>query len=54
VLRHGMYTDSLDPCGVYVGTNTGQLFGSRDGGERWELLADFFPSIYSVTATVLS
>ena len=54
VLRHGMCTDSLNPCGVYVGTNTGQLFGSRDGGESWNLLADFLPSIYSVTATVLS
>jgi photosystem II stability/assembly factor-like uncharacterized protein len=53
VLRHGMCTDSLDPCGVYVGTNTGQLFASRDRGERWELLADFLPPIYSVKATVL-
>ena len=54
VLRHGMCTDSLNPGGVYVGTNTGQLFGSHNGGESWELLADFLPSIYSVTATVLS
>ncbi|HEU5366846.1 MAG TPA: hypothetical protein VFU69_00210, partial [Ktedonobacterales bacterium] len=54
VLRHGMCSDSLDPCGVYVGTNTGQLFGSRDAGESWELIADFLPSIYSVTAAVIS
>lgn len=54
VLRHGMCTDSHDPGGVYVGTNTGQLFGSQDGGDTWNLLADFLPSIYSVTATVLS
>ncbi len=54
VLRHGMCTDSLAPCGVYVGTNTGQLFASRDEGDSWELLADFLPPIYSVTATVLS
>lgn len=32
VLRHGMCTDTKDPCGVYVGTNTGQLFASRDRG----------------------
>ncbi len=53
VLRHGMCTDSHDPCGVYVGTNTGQLFASRNRGGAWSLIADFLPSIYSVTATVL-
>ncbi len=53
VLRQAMCTDSKDPCGIYVGTNTGQLFASRDRGERWNLIVDFLPSIYSVTATVL-
>ncbi len=53
VLRHGMCTDTMDPCGIYVGTNTGQLFASRDCGENWELIADFLPPIYSVTATVV-
>lgn len=54
VLRHGMCTDTKDPCGVYVGTNTGQLFASRDRGETWELIADFLPPIYSVTAAVIA
>lgn len=53
VLRHAMCTDKLDPCGVYVGTNTGQLFASDDRGERWQLIADYLPSIYSVSATYL-
>lgn len=53
VLRHGMCTDQHDPCGIYVGTNTGQLFASHDGGETWALIADYLPPIYSVTATVL-
>lgn len=53
VLRHGMCADTLDPCGIYVGTNTGQLFASRDRGETWHLVADFLPPIYSVSATVL-
>lgn len=53
VLRHGLCTDRLDPCGVYVGTNTGQLFASRDCGDNWQLIADFLPPIYSVTATML-
>ena len=53
VLRHGMCTDTVDPCGVYVGTNTGQLFASRDRGDSWQMIADFLPPIYSVTAVVL-
>lgn len=48
VLRHGMCTDTADPCGVYVGTNTGQLFVSSNRGDSWELVADFLPPIYSV------
>ncbi len=53
VLRHGMCTDTQDPCGVYVGTNTGQLFASNNRGDSWHLIADYLPSIYSVRATVI-
>jgi len=53
VLRHGMCTDSFDPCGVYVGTNTGQLFATADRGDSWQLIADFLPPIYSVNVSVL-
>ncbi|MBF6589815.1 MAG: exo-alpha-sialidase [Ktedonobacterales bacterium] len=54
VLRHGMCTDGHDPCGVYVGTNTGQLFASDNRGDSWRLVADFLPTIYSVSAVVLA
>jgi len=54
VLRHGMCTDDADVCGVYVGTNTGQLFASADRGDSWRLIADYLPPIYSVTAATLS
>jgi photosystem II stability/assembly factor-like uncharacterized protein len=53
VLRHGMCSDTLDPCGVYVGTNTGQVFASADHGDTWHLIADFLPSVYSVKAIVV-
>jgi len=53
VLRHGMCTDGLDECGVYVGTNTGQLFASPDRGNSWDLIADYMPAIYSVNAAVI-
>jgi photosystem II stability/assembly factor-like uncharacterized protein len=53
ILREGMTTDTLDPCGVYFGTTSGHLFASRDGGESWEMIAGFLPKILSVTAMVV-
>lgn len=50
VLREGLAVDPIDPCGVYVGTQTGQVFHSADEGEHWELLADYLPPVYSVSA----
>jgi hypothetical protein len=48
VLREAMAVDDRDPAGVYVGTSTGQLFGSADEGASWRLLADYLPPISSV------
>ncbi len=53
ILREAMAADALDPCGVYVGTQTGQVFISRDEGETWELLADFLPPVYSLSTGFL-
>jgi len=53
VLREAMATDSFEDAGIYIGTNTGQLFYSRDSGDNWELLADFLPPIQSVEAAVI-
>jgi photosystem II stability/assembly factor-like uncharacterized protein len=53
VMREGMATDGLDPCGVYVGTSTGQLFYSRDDGDSWELLLDYLPPINSVDCGIV-
>jgi len=53
VLREAMATDSFEDAGIYIGTNTGQLFCSRDSGDSWELMADFLPPIYSVEAAVV-
>lgn len=53
ILREAMGTDSFEEAGIYFGTNTGQLFYTRDSGERWELLADFLPPIQSVEAAVI-
>jgi len=48
VMREGMDTDSLNPCGIYVGTTTGQIFYPCDDGDSWGLLVDHLPPINSV------
>ncbi len=48
LMREGMATDSMEECGIYVGTTTGQIFHSRDDGDTWELLIDHLPPINSV------
>ena len=50
ILREGLAADDLEPLGLYLGTSSGHLFASRDGGESWELVAGFLPRILSVTA----
>jgi photosystem II stability/assembly factor-like uncharacterized protein len=53
IYREGMTMDTLQPAGVYFGTNTGKIFVSRDEGDSWHLLADDLPPVYSVHAAVI-
>jgi photosystem II stability/assembly factor-like uncharacterized protein len=53
VLRQAMSSDRCDPCGVYFGTQGGQVFASADEGSSWELAADYLPPVYSVSVAVL-
>ena len=53
VLREAMAVDRLDPVGVYFGTSTGQLYGSRDEGKSWRMIEGNLPAIWSVEAAVL-
>ena len=48
-----MTTDSLDPCGIYVGTATGQILYGWDDGDSWELLMEHLPPINSVECGVV-
>ena len=52
IYRQAMSADSCDPCGLYIGTSTGQIFLSRDEGDNWEVLADWLPPIFSVSAGI--
>lgn len=48
VLRDAMTADSLDPAGIYLGTRSGQLFGSCDEGKTWNKILDGLPAIVCV------
>lgn len=53
-LREGMASDACDPCGVYVGTTTGQIFYSRDNGDHWDVLIDYLPPINSLECALIA
>jgi len=53
VMRSALTTDPLDRAGVYVGTQAGHLFASRDAGDHWSLLFANLPPIYSVKAALV-
>jgi photosystem II stability/assembly factor-like uncharacterized protein len=53
VYREGMAIDSMNPAGLYFGTNTGKLFSSDDEGDSWRLMADNLPPVYSVSVAAV-
>jgi hypothetical protein len=53
-LRDGMDTDTLDPTGVYFGTRSGKVYGSRNEGESWALIKDGLPPVVCVKAAVIA
>ena len=53
VLRDAMAVDALDPCGVYVGTTGGQVYGSADAGNRWAPIVEHLPAVVSVEVQTL-
>jgi photosystem II stability/assembly factor-like uncharacterized protein len=53
LLRESMTNDTLSPAGIYLGTSSGHLFASRDGGVTWDLVAGFLPRILSVSAALV-
>lgn len=53
VLRDAMAVDSLDPCGVYVGTTGGQVYVSADDGDSWMPIVHDLPAVLSVEVQTL-
>ncbi|HVS66551.1 MAG TPA: exo-alpha-sialidase [Thermoanaerobaculia bacterium] len=52
VLRQAFDHDGRDPLGLYFGAESGEVFGSPDGGETWSTLAEHLPPVYSVRCAV--
>jgi photosystem II stability/assembly factor-like uncharacterized protein len=48
VKRQAMTVDQAPTVGVYFGTTSGELWGSRDEGQTWRCLARHLPHIYAV------
>ncbi|CAN5145336.1 hypothetical protein BH20ACT5_BH20ACT5_13620 [soil metagenome] len=53
VLRDAMAVDSLDSCGVYVGTTGGQVYASADAGDSWAPIVRDLPAVLSVEVQTL-
>jgi len=53
VLRDAMSSDSLDPAGIYFGTRSGTVYGSRDEGKSWKKIVERLPQILCVKAAVV-
>jgi photosystem II stability/assembly factor-like uncharacterized protein len=53
VLRDAMAVDSLDTCGVYIGTTGGQVYCSPDAGDTWSPIVRDLPPVLSVEVQTL-
>jgi photosystem II stability/assembly factor-like uncharacterized protein len=45
VLREALTIDAAEPCGLYLGTNRGQVFASADEGDTWRPIAELGASV---------
>ena len=53
VKRQAMSADAQNPLGLYFGTTSGELWMSRNEGERWACIARHLPEIYAVEVATL-
>ena len=54
VKRQAFTADTSDDVGLYFGTTSGEIWGSRNEGKKWSCLASHLPHIYSVHAAMVN
>ena len=53
VLRSALAVDTLDSCGLYLGTSGGQVYVSADSGDHWNAIVSNLPPVLSVEVQVI-
>jgi len=53
VKRQAMSADTRDPVGLYFGTTSGEIWASRNEGERWTCIARNLSEVYAVETAEL-
>ena len=48
ILRQAFCHDGKDPLGLYFGAESGEVFGSVDGGAMWDTVAEHLAPVLSV------
>jgi photosystem II stability/assembly factor-like uncharacterized protein len=48
VLRQAFCTDGGNPLGLYFGAQSGEVFGSADGGRSWATIASRLPPVVAM------
>jgi molybdopterin converting factor small subunit/photosystem II stability/assembly factor-like uncharacterized protein len=51
VLRQAFGHDGRQPLGLYFGAESGEVFGSADGGATWSTVAEHLPTVTSVRSS---
>jgi len=54
ILRDNLQADRNDPTGLYFGTRSGKVFGSKDGGDSWSMIREGLPPITCVNTTTIN
>ena len=53
MLRTALAVDTMEECGIYMGTSGGQVYASRNAGDDWTPIVRDLPPVLSVEVQTL-